>query len=186
MQSVPKPSLYEQLMSLPENLTGEILNGQLYAHPRPAGRHIRAETVLDRKIGRGYDEGDGGPGGWWILVEPEIHFLLKEDVAVPDITGWQRERMPNIPDDHIFQVIPDWVCEIASPSTESYDRKVKMPTYARYGVPYAWLVDPLAHTLEAFSLQGDEWALLGSFKESDQVCVAPFAAIVISLVDLWI
>ena len=179
------PSLYEALESLPEPLVGEILGGQLHTQPRPSGRHGNAASVLGGDIEPAYHRGRGGPGGWWILMEPEIHFIRDTEVGVPDLAGWRQERMPNIPDSHRFEVVPDWVCEILSPSTESKDRKVKMPIYARYGVAYAWLVDPEVQTLEAFALDDGAWTCIGRFQNDDPVCVAPFDAITIRLSDLW-
>lgn len=147
-------TFYERLQALPEGLTGEILDGQLFAQPRPSGPHGRVSVGLDRRIGRGYDEGDGSPGCWWILVEPEVHFVRDREVAVRDLAGWRRERMPQIPEGHRFEVVPDWVGEILSPATASKDREIKLPLYAQYGVAYAWLVDPTRRTLEVYGLAG--------------------------------
>ena len=119
-------------------------------------------------------------------MEPEVHFIRDVEVVVPDLAGWRRERMPTIPRDHRFEVVPDWVCEILSPSTAQKDRTLKLPLYARYGVAYAWLVDPLARTLEAFELRDGRWVLLGAIREDDPVCFPPFAAVTFSLTDLWV
>jgi Uma2 family endonuclease len=127
MQLALQPTLYELLEALPEGLTGEILDGQLHTIPRPSGRHGRASTILTTRLFDPYDQGRGGPGGWWIFVEPEVHFVRDREVVVPDLAGWKRQRMPNPPDDQRFEVAPDWVCEILSPSTESKDRKIKRP-----------------------------------------------------------
>ncbi len=147
MQAAFKPTLYEQLESLPEGLTGEILNGQLHAQPHPAGPHGRASVVLDRAIGRSYDDGEG-PGGWWLFIEPEVHYVRDCEVAVPDLAGWRRTRMPRIPGDHRFEVTPDWICEILSPSTASKDREIKTPTMAcpspGLSIPCAALWKPTA------------------------------------------
>ena len=107
------------------------------------------------------------------------------EVAVPDLAGWKRERMASLPETAYFELAPDWVCEVLSPSTASKDREIKMPLYARYGVSYAWLVDPEARTLEAFELQDGAWAEIGRFAKDDRVAVAPFAAITLELADLW-
>ena len=136
-------------------------------------------------IGGAYHRGRGGPGGWWILDEPEIHFIRDTEVMVPDLAGWRRERMPRLPRDHRIEVAPDWVCEILSPSTARTDRVIKMPVYARYGVPYLWLVDPLVHTLEAFALHDGRWTVIGLFQEQDLVSVEPFAEIALELGGLW-
>jgi Uma2 family endonuclease len=90
-----------------------------------------------------------------------------------------------MPRDHRFEVAPDWVCEILSPSTAKTDRVTKMPVYARYGVPYLWLVDPLVHTLEAFALRDGRWMVIGLFQERDSVTVEPFADITLELGGLW-
>ena len=180
-----RPSLYEQLEALPEGLTGEILDGQLYTQPRPSGPHVLASSSLGYELLGPFQKGSGGPGGWWIIDEPELHFIHDKEVNVPDIAGWRRTRLPHVPEDHRFTVVPDWVCEILSPSTESKDRKVKMPIYARFGVPHAWLVDPLAHTLEAYALEAGAWVEIGRFAGAAAVAVAPFAAVTINLEDLW-
>ena len=185
MKSSSADALYAQLKALPENLTGEIINGRLYAQPRPTTLYTLAGSGLEIDIGSAYHRGRGGPGGWWILVEPEVHFLRDTEVLVPDLAGWRRQRMPRLPRDQRIEVVPDWVCEILSPSTAKTDRVVKMPVYARYGVPYLWLVDPLAHTLEAFALRDGHWTVIGLFQERDRVTVEPFVEIVLELDGLW-
>jgi Uma2 family endonuclease len=185
MNAVLKPSLYEQLMALPEHVTGEILNGGLHTMPRPSGKHGWVASALSIDLGPPFSYGRGGPGGWRIVVEPEVHFIRDVEVAVPDLAGLRRERMPNIPEDHRFEIVPDWVCEILSPSTAQKDRTVKLPLYARYGVPYVWIVDPLAQTLEAFELHEGRWLLIATLKDDDAVSVPPFDAVTFSLADLW-
>jgi Uma2 family endonuclease len=180
-----EPSLYESLAALPEGLTGEIINGQIHTQPRPAWPHALASSRLGSDIEGPYGRGRGGPGGWWIIFQPEIHFTLDIEVTVSDLAGWRRERMPIPPDSHKIQVVPDWVCEIFSPATKSKDREVKMPLYARYGVQFAWLVDPKLHRLEAFKLHDGSWNALGTFRDNDRVSVEPFDAITIVLSDLW-
>lgn len=189
MSAVLKPSgeadLYQQLIDLPENVSGEIIGGQLYAQPRPSGRHGWAHSALGFRLGPPFSFGSGGPGGWWIIDEPEIHFVRDEVVTVPDIAGWRRERMPELPDDQRFEVVPDWVCEILSPSTAKKDRVLKLPLYARYGVAYCWLIDPLARTLEVLELREARWTFTAVFKDDDAVRAAPFDAIEFKLSDLW-
>jgi Uma2 family endonuclease len=175
---------YSELLALPENLVGEIIAGQLYTQPRPAGPHAIASSSLLMDIGNPYHKGKGGPGGWWILDEPEVHFIRDTEVLVPDIAGWRRERLPHIPSGHRFEVVPDWVCEVLSPNTAKKDRIQKMPTYAHYGVHYLWLLDPLARTLEALELNDGKWMINGVFKDDDKVSIAPFAEVVVDLSEL--
>ena len=178
-------TLYDQLLALPENIVGEIINSQLYTQPRPSGRHTLAHSELMMELGDPFHRGRGGPGGWWILTEPELHFIRDTEVVVPDLAGWRRERMPNLPDDHRFDIVPDWVCEILSPSTGRKDRALKMPMYARFGVKHLWLIDPLVHTLEAFELREGRWSLVEIFKDEETVIAPPFAAAPFSLAVLW-
>lgn len=181
-----KNHLYQELEILPANITGEILSGQLHTMPRPGGGHLRAESVLSRRLATPFDDGIGGPGGWWILSEPEVHFLLNQEVAVPDLAGWRRERLPNIPDSHRFSVVPDWLCEILSPATASKDREIKMPLYAKHQVAFMWLIDPQKKTLEAFALQDNDWTLFGQWHGDALVSVAPFQEISLNIKDLWL
>jgi Uma2 family endonuclease len=185
MKTSSADELYAQLEALPENLTGEIISGRLYVQPRPTTPHTLAGSGLEIDIGSAYHRGRGGPGGWWILVEPEVHFIRDTEVLVPDLAGWRRQRMPRLPRDQRIEVVPDWVCEILSPSTAKTDRVVKMPVYARYGVPYLWLVDPFAHTLEAFALREGHWTVIGLFQERDRVTVEPFVEIALELDGMW-
>jgi len=205
--AAPRKARYEDLLELPDNAVGEILAGQLYASPRPAPRHARASTALTGSLWDPYDRGDGGPGGWWILDEPELH--LGEDVLVPDLAGWRRERMPELPETAWFGLAPDWVCDnfarskigppqagpkgepqgrgeqILSPATARIDRGIKMGIYAREQVPFLWLVDPDARTLEVYRLEGPHWLLLTTLKEDDPVRQPPFDSTEFLLDRLW-
>ena len=175
---------YEDLLQVPEHLVAEILNGRLVTHPRPAPKHAVAASHLGVDVGDAFDRGrHGGPGGWWILHEPELH--LGPDILVPDLAGWRRERMPVLPEIAWFELAPDWICEILSPSTARDDRVAKMPIYAREGIPHLWLVDPDLRTLEAYCLANGHWSLLGAYQNDDRVSAAPFDAIELELAALW-
>jgi Uma2 family endonuclease len=179
------PTLYEQLQALPEGLTGEILDGQLYTQPRPRGPHALAAAGLGAELFGPFHRGRGGPGGWWILPEPELHFLRDTEVGVPDLAGWRREHMPRIPSGHRFEVVPNWICEILSSSTESKDREIKMPIYAKYGVAYAWLLNPRSKAIEAYYLERGKWLPAGRFGGDTAACIPPFDAVSIDLAVLW-
>lgn len=178
-------TLYAAIEALPEGVTGEIIDGQLHTQPRPAGPHAVAGSNLGVELGAPYGRGRGGPGGWWIIVEPEIHFILDTEILVPDLGGWRRERMPSFPEDQRFQIEPDWVCEILSPSTASKDREIKLPVYARYGVSHAWLVDPGQQTIETFALVDGEWARQHFFEAEQTITAAPFEAAAFRVGSLW-
>jgi Uma2 family endonuclease len=179
-----KRATYEDLFSIPENAVGEIIDGELFVSPRPKARHSHAASVLGGEVLPPYHLGRGGPGGWVILHETEI--LLGENLLVPDLAGWRRERFPGEPEENWIAVSPDWVCEILSPSTARLDKVRKMPIYAQYEVPYLWLVDPAAKTLDVFALAAGRWMLLAAFAEDDTVRADPFAEIEINLKELWL
>lgn len=174
---------YADLEALPEQCVGEILLGDLYASPRPRLRHAQAAGWLDRRLGPPFDEGSGGPGGWWILIEPELHF--GDDVVVPDLAGWRRERLPEVPDASHLELAPDWLCEIISPSTERIDRGLKLGIYAREKVPYVWLLNPDARTLEILKLQAEQWLVVAVHTGQSPVRAEPFDAVELDLAALW-
>jgi Uma2 family endonuclease len=190
MQPMPRvppfdrPATYEDLVKLPDNLVAEILNGELHASPRPAGPHTIAASVLGGRLVPPFLEGRGGPGGWWITVEPEVH--LGGDVLVPDLAGWRRTRLPRYPRGAYCAVAPDWVCEVLSPSTSQLDRARKLAIYAREGVGHAWLIDPLARTLEVLRLENGRWTILAVHARGDAVRAEPFTEIELELSSLWL
>ena len=174
---------YRDVLEAPRHMVAEIVEGALHLQPRPAGRHTLAGSSLGVEIGGPFQRGRGGPGGCWILDEPELHF--GEDILVPDLAGWRRERMPDYPDTAYFTLAPDWVCEVLSPSTRKLDLHEKRPLYALAGVGHLWLVDPTDRTLEAFEFREGEWVLIATAKDDEPVSIRPFDAITFSLADLW-
>jgi Uma2 family endonuclease len=178
-----KPATYADLEALPENVVGELIAGELFASPRPAVPHAVAGSYLVAELKGPFDLGRGGPGGWIILYEPELHF--GEDVLVPDIAGWRRERMPRPPRTAAISLAPDWVCEVLSPSTAALDRGAKLPVYAREGVRHVWFVDPVARMLEVFRLEGARYTLLVTHTGVARVRAEPFEAIELDLAFLW-
>jgi Uma2 family endonuclease len=180
---VKRPATYEDLVALPENLVGEIVDGELYASPRPASPHAVAAAALGEELGPPFKRGRGGPGGWFILFEPELH--IGGQVMVPDLAGWRRERMPVVPDVPFFEMAPDWVSEVISPATATLDRHRKMPHYLRAGVRHIWIVDPIAKMLEVYRSESERWTLIATHSDGDKVRAEPFDAIEIDLAILW-
>ena len=177
----PRKTLYETLEALPDGYVGEIVDGQLHATPRPAPRHAVAASGLLSDVHQSFQRGRGGPGGWWIVVEPEVHFVPRSELTVPDIAGWQRERMPALPDTAYFETVPDWVCEIASPSTARYDRLTKLPLYERHGVPFVWLIDPLERWLEVHVLDAGRYTCSARLQGDEPIRQPPFEAVAIDV-----
>ena len=174
---------YQDVLDAPAHQVAEIIDGTLYTHPRPAMPHALASSNLGDELVSPFAKGRGGPGGWWIIDQPELH--LAEEIVVPDLAGWRRERMPEYPDTAYVTLVPDWVCEVLSPTTRKVDLHEKRPVYAREGVTHLWLIDPTDRMLEAFELHEGQWLLIGSAKDDDPVSIRPFDAITFSLGELW-
>lgn len=174
---------YQDVIDSPPNMIAEIIGGELRLSPRPGGPATVVGSAIGKKLGSLFERDDGGPGGWLILWEPELH--LGDEVVVPDLAGWRLERMPVGPDDAFFTIPPDWICEVLSRSTEKTDRTEKMPIYASFGVQYAWLVHPRRRTLETFRLRDGSWSATGVRKDTDRARIEPFDAIELDLARLW-
>ena len=186
MSTARRHATYDDLLKVPDTLVAEILDGELFTSPRPAFPHAQASSSLrgaldpfDRRAG-----GPGDPGGWWILFAPELH--LGTDILVPDLAGWRRERVPVLPNVAYFEVAPDWVCEVVSPSTARVDRVRKVPAYAREGVRHLWLIDPLQQLLDVYRLEGRYWILVVTHGGAETVRAEPFEALELDMSRWWL
>ena len=155
---------YADLEQVPENKVGEIINGELFVSPRPAFKHADAAGRIFLKLGTAFDDPEGSEPTWIILFEPELH--LDGDAFIPDLAGWRRDRMPELPDVVASDVVPNWVCEVLSPSTLRHDRMLKLPRYAQLGVDHAWLVHPRDRTIEVYLRKGSTWEPVGVWGEN--------------------
>ena len=187
-ETLKRRATYADLEATPPQLVAELLHGELVTHPRPTGDHSHAHFRLGSILGPPFDEHIDGPGGWRFLTEPELHF--DGEVVVPELAGWRVERIPGSPKPDPLspvqiRLIPDWVCEILSPSTEKYDRCEKREIYAEAGVRHLWLVDPRVRVVEAFELENGHWMLAGTYTGDSVVRIAPFDAIEFRLGRLW-
>ena len=185
---------YADLEQVPEPLVAEIIDGELVTSPRPRIRHALAHSVIGTDLVGPFGHGGGraGPGGWWILDEPELHLGRlrgrpdpRDEVLVPDLAGWRRERLPTLPDVQGIELAPDWVCEILSPSTARIDRIKKMRIYGEVGVEHVWLVDVDQRTLEVYRRVQGLLALAGGFEDRAVVRAEPFEAVPIDLGGWW-
>lgn len=181
-----KKATYDDILKLPENMIGEIIDGELFVSPRPNPQHALVATNLPVKLVPFFGRG-GTPGGRLILVEPELHLGSdpNDQVFVPDLAGWKKDRMPTLPKEAHITIVPDWICEILSPSNARVDRIIKVPKYASLGVGHLWLINPKEKTLDTFRLEDGKWMLFQSFIDSDKVRAEPFEAIEFDLGALW-
>jgi Uma2 family endonuclease len=184
-----RPEVEAAFEATPPEMTAEILDGELFTFPRPGRPHTRSASRLTMKLGGAFDLGDGGPGGWVILSEPELHLGPRPDILVPDLAAWTRDRMPDALGDEEtpahYEVAPDWVCEIVSPRTERVDRGKKMRIYRRESVGHAWLLSPVHQTLEVYRLENGRWTLLETYEENAIVRAEPFEAVELNLASIW-
>jgi Uma2 family endonuclease len=176
---------YEDVLAAPSHLVAEVVDGILYTQARPRIRHARSASRLGGMLDGPFDRGTGGPGGWLLLDEPELHLGAEPAIVVPDLAGWRRERMPELPDAAYLTLAPDWIGEVLSPSTEDFDRAEKVPLYARQGVSHVWLVDPGIRTLEVLRLDGASYRIVAAFRADACVRAEPFEALELELALLW-
>jgi Uma2 family endonuclease len=179
-----KLATWEDLAKLPEGDRTEVISGMFCMSPSPLPRHGRLQGTLSAAVGAPFDYDPAGPGGWWILLEIDIE-LTRHDIVRPDLSGWRRERLPKFPEERPIALVPDWVCEIASPSSVRMDRIVKPALYLKSGVPFFWAVNPEERILQAFGNNGEKWLLLGTWGEGDQARIPPFEAIEIDVTRLF-
>jgi Uma2 family endonuclease len=188
MEPARKLATWADLLALPEDVRAEVIAGAVVTPPSPLPRHARAQRALGRFVGGPYDDDDGrgGPGGWWILLEVDVR-LSPNDIVRPDLAGWRRERLARPWDLRPIDVVPDWVCEVVSPSNAAQDRVRKRELYARHGVPFYWLVDPGERTLEALRLDAATraWVEVGAYDDGSIARIAPFEAIELEVQRLF-
>ncbi len=182
-----RPATYQDVLEAPDTMVAELIDGELIATPRPAVPHARVASLLAAHLAPPFDRPPGepdGPGGWWLLFEPELH--VGRDVLVPDYAGWRRSHLPVLPNVAALELAPDWACEVVSPITGAIDRGRKMRIYARERVGHLWLVDPTARTLEVYRLEETRWVVASTHGGSDVVRAEPFDAIEIRLARWWL
>jgi Uma2 family endonuclease len=186
MDAARKLATYDELRALPEGVKAEIIEGDLVTMPPLRPRHANVQGTLRRFIGGPFhdDDGFGGPGGWWIFIDVDVA-LSAHTIVRPDVVGVRRERLPD-PDVLPIPVVPDWICEVLSPSNAPHDRVIKRRLYAHHGVRWYWLVDPAERVLEALELRDGLWVNVGIYDETDTARVPPFEAVELPMPRLFL
>lgn len=180
---LPRKATYQDVLDAPPNMVAQLIDGELYLQSRPAGSHVWASGTLHTALNGKFGDFEDRPGGWVILHEPELH--LGENVIVPDIAGWRVENLPEIPATAKFDIVPDWICEVLSPSTRNRDLGPKREISSYQGVGHLWIVSPVARTLQVFELSGGEWLLITTLEGMVAISVPPFENLNVPLSRLW-
>jgi len=180
---VRRHASYEDLLLLAEEPVAELVGGNLYTSPRLSLAASVSASALSAALASATQPTRGDADAWWILFEPELQLL--DDVLVPDLAGWKRERLARPPETAAIDLVPDWICEVLSPRTESFDRAHKLPAYARHGIPHAWLVDPALRSLEVLRRERGRFVHITSFAADERACVEPFESLALDLTQLW-
>lgn len=186
MEPARRSATYADLLALADDVRAEILGGTIVTSPAPLPRHSHVQQALARFVGGPFhnDDGRGGPGGWIILLEVDVR-LEPHEVVRPDVSGWRRERFTEPWDKRPLEVVPDWTCEIVSPSYARWDRVYKRNLYAKHGVGFYWIADPVERTLETMRLEGESWMETGSYDAASVARIPPFDAIEIEVGRLF-
>ena len=166
--------------------SARVVAGTVVTSPAPLPIQCNAQRALGRFIGGPFqdDDGRGGPGGWWIFPEVDVRFG-PHDILRPDMSGWRRERLADPWYARPIDVVPDWICEILSPSNARHDRVTKRRLYAAHGVAHYWIVDVEQRLLEAHRL-GDEgdWIVVGVYGD-ESAAIPPFEAVDLAVSRLF-
>jgi Uma2 family endonuclease len=182
-QTALKPATYADLEAVPEHLVAEIIDGRLVTRHHMPPRQNLAHAALLNALNGALGHRRGHAGTWIFLSKPELH--LAEHVVVPDLAGWRRERLPDIPDAPWIDLMPDWICEVIAPTTASEDRDRKRQIYAQRGLKHYWLLDPAIRRLEALKLASRACVLQNFYVGCAEVVCEPFAPVQFSLSALW-
>jgi len=179
-----KFATYEDVLNAPEHQVAQVVDGELVLHPRPARRHAHVASDLGMELGPPFRRGRGGPGGWVLIDEPELHLGNVPQILVPDLAGWRTERATFGGEGAYFDVVPDWVCEVLSPATARLDRGRKADIYAAEGVQFLWLIDTDARHVEAFRIHEGSWLRIGLFADAE-ARIPPFDAVPLDVPALF-
>lgn len=173
MQGAKRMATYDDLLALPEDVHAEVIGGEVVVSPSASPTHQFTIGELYADLSGPFQRGRGGPGGWWLIQDVDVWFGV-HDICRPDISGWQKARVPEFPAERPVRHRPDWLCEGLSPGTARRDQGEKRAIYERAGVPWYWLVDPLNRTITVLRLAAEGYVLHASAGDSGTAALPPF------------
>jgi len=175
---------YADLLALPDDARGEIVDGEVVLQPSPTPLHQSTVGEIYAELRNPFQRGRGGPGGWWLIPDVDVEFG-PHDICRPDIAGWRKERLPQFPGERPIVNRPDWVCEGLSPRTAVRDQNEKRTIYERAGVPWYWVVDPQNRTITVLRLVTDGFVVSQVVGDDGTAALPPFEAVEIDLKTLF-
>jgi Uma2 family endonuclease len=92
------------------------------------------------------------------------------------VAGWRRDKCPTRPTGTTTALVPDWICEILSPSNYTNDTIKKKRIYHQAHVGHYWLLDPIAETLQVYRWEAGGYLEILSAERQDVVRAEPFEA----------
>ena len=163
----------------------ELIDGDLIEKAAPDFSHGSAQAGLIAHLHPWFHQRDGGdrPGGWWIASEVDV--VLDDNGFRPDIAGWRRERVPEMPKTRPVRVRPDWICEIVSESNATTDTIKKLRRYHQAGVPHYWLLDPATRTLAVYRHAAEGYQSVLVAEAGETARAEPFEAIELRIAALF-
>ena len=167
----------DDLFAIPEEQRRhELIEGAIVEKGAASGEHGQAQFNLSVSLAP-FRRRPGGrwPGGWWFATEVDIYFDPTNTLR-PDVVGWRRERVPELPRGVPVVVRPDWVCEILSTNRRN-DLVKKKRVYHRHQVPHYWIIDPAEETLSVYRWSADGYVEILAAERGERVAAEPFEAI---------
>ena len=153
---------YDDYAAFDDGNRYELVDGRLELMTGPLPAHQLISHELEREL---YDTCSER----FVIMHAPIDLILsKTDVRQPDIVLIRKDRFQDVVAKHGIVGLPDVVVEILSPSTLRRDKRDKLRTYAKYGIPEYWIVDPATVSLEQYLLvEGDRYELVDVYQGSE-------------------
>lgn len=174
---------YADLLARGEDVHAELIDGEVVMHAAPGIEHGFAAGGVHCDVLGPFGRGRGGPGGWWIVPKTDVR-LPSGDIVRPDLVGWRPSRLPTLPRERPVQLVPDWVCEVLSPSNADYDEGKKLALYHTAAVPFVWHVDPERRLVRVYAYDPRGYLVHATVRAGTEAALPPFDAVTMA-VGAW-
>lgn len=177
----PGTATLAELLAIPEERRRhELIDGEIVEKQAASGKHGAAQGRIFRALGP-FDRRPGGrgPGGWIFATEVDIYFDAHNTLR-PDVAGWRRERLAELPGEVPIRVVPDWTCEVLSTNKRN-DLVKKKRVYHRHRVGHYWIADPTEQTLAVYRWSDEGFLEVLTTERGERVRAEPFEAVELSV-----